>query len=467
MKARKQRSVWGSMYEPVRTNLPYPGYVGGMPPGVPPFPPEGQLLTNQPDSWELRQGGPMSWDGGISDNGAPPAWWIGMGLEDGQSPIGPHGPWRHHSWARAVVIRATSLIVDPLVSDPFKVTRSNVVNEPGRVELDPREWITDPQMLRPDARMGRSTVNHDERLARSTFWREWVRAALWDGMGFVSFAPSTDGQPVPGTMRLHPRSSMFYDFDNVGGYGQTWWLGDPRDDYASVYFDEYSGRSRSGRQLVILRNPHSPVDAHGHTHGVFALNPAAFTTAARVDAYLDQTFRAGVPNGYLKVAQPHITQPQADDLKRRWMDAHGRRRSIAVLNQSTEFVPLTWSPVDANVQEMKRLAIADIAFAFGMAPEVLGVSLGMSGTYSNIRDWWRLHRDFALSPWIDQMGGALTSLTPRGVTVSVNLDAHTRPELQDRVAIFKAAADAGLDTQAMAALLDLPYRGEGEPLADA
>jgi hypothetical protein len=78
-------------------------------------------------------------------------------------------------------------------------------------------------------------------------------------------------------MRLHPRSSMFYDFDNVGGYGQTWWQSDPRDNYAAVYFDEYSGRSSDGRQLVILRNPHSPVDAHGHTHGVFALNPAAFT----------------------------------------------------------------------------------------------------------------------------------------------------------------------------------------------
>jgi phage portal protein BeeE len=141
------------------------------------------------------------------------------------------------------------------------------------------------------------------------------------------------------------------------------------------------------------------------------------------------------------------------------MGAHGRQRSIAVLNQSTEFVPLTWSPVDANVQEMKRLAMADIAFAFGIAPEVLGVSLGLSGTYSNIRDWWRLHRDFSLSGWIDQMGGALTALMPEQTNVSVNLDAHTRPELADRVQIFANASNSGLDPQAIADLLDLPYKG--------
>jgi hypothetical protein len=44
--------------------------------------------------------------------------------------------------------------------------------------------------------------------------------------------------------------------------------------------------------------------------------------------------------------------------------------------------------------------------------------------------------------------------------VSVNLDAHTRPELSDRVAIFKAAQDANLDAEQMAALLDLPYTAQ-------
>jgi hypothetical protein len=424
-----------------------------MPPGVAPFTPQGQLLTNMPDSWELEQGGPADWCGDISDNGSPPAWWLGVAPE-GNYPIGPHGPWAHGSWARAVVVRATELICDPLVSDPFKTVRSGTINTAVTAEqLQPRRWITDPQLLRPDDRAGTSTVPHVNRLARSTFWREWVREALWRGMGFISTDLAADGTPVPGTMLLHPYTSMTW-------HENAWWASDPVTDLDAMWrFDPFTGLNRLGRHLVILRNPHSPVDAYGHTLGVFDLNPQAFRMAASVDQYLAQTFRAGVPNGYLKVTQPNITQPQADDLKRRWMDAHGRRRSIAVLNQSTEFVPLTWSPVDANVQEMKRLAIADIAFAFGMAPEVLGVSLGMSGTYSNIRDWWRLHRDFALSPWVDQIGGVLSSYAPAGTNIIVNLDAHTRPDISDRVDIFARAVDAGLDPQAMSQQLDLPWNG--------
>lgn len=466
MKPRKQRNVWGSMYDPVRTNQRYPGYVGGVPPGVPPFQPEGQLLTNMPDSWELNGGGPMPWLANIADNGQPPAWWVGESREDGWSPIGPHGPWRHGSWARAVVIRCTELIADPLVSDPFKVTRDPVINEPGgRSEaIKPDRWITDPQLLRSDDRVGTSAIPHYRRLARSTFYREWVRAALWYGMGYISYSPRADGQPEAGTMDLLPGRAFWLDEDTG-----VWWFGNPREDYdlarpIDPNTGEYSSRG-GRRRLLILRNPHSPVDEWGRARGVFDLNPDTFMTAWMIDQYLAGAFRSGVPNGYLKVTQPNITQDQADMLKARWMGAHGRAKSIAVLNQSTEFVPLTWSPVDANVQEMKRLAMADVAFAFGIAPEVLGVSLGLSGTYSNIKDWWRLHRDFSLSGWIDQMGGALTALVPEQTNVSVNLDAHTRPDLSERVAIMQAAEGTSLDLAAMAERLDLPYdeRGRNAP----
>ena len=85
---------------------------------------------------------------------------------------------------------------------------------------------------------------------------------------------------------------------------------------------------------------------------------------------------------------------------------------------------------------MKRASIAGSAFAFGMAPEVLGVSLGKSGTYSNIKDWWRLHRDFALSPWVDSVGGTLSALAPAGSAVVVDIDAHARPDEAERLANY-------------------------------
>lgn len=435
--ARLSRSqTWGTTANPVRTNQ---------------HPTTGQLLVNgPPDGWEL---GPIL--GQIADDGQPPAWWIGTATEDGWSPIGPHGPFAHSSWARAVVIRATELICDPLVSDPFKVMQSGLVDVPRGQAVDPPRWITDPQLLRADSRVGPSTVPHHRRLARSTFYREWVRDALWHGMGHILCDTAADGQPLAGTMRLVPPHAVHVDTDT-----DRWWLNDPRRDPAAALPFDSDGRLPNGLKLITLRNPHSPVDDYGRTRGVFALNPDTFMAAWMVDQYLAGAFRSGVPNGYLKVTQPQpLTQDQADDLKRRWLGAHGKRRSIAVLNAATEFVPLTWSPVDADVQEMKRLAMADVAFAFGIAPEVLGISLGLSGTYSNIKDWWRLHRDFSLSGWIDQIGGVLSAQLPTGTNVTVNLDAHTRPDLTDRVQIMAAAAGAdGVDLEAMADLLDLPYR---------
>jgi phage portal protein BeeE len=96
--------------------------------------------------------------------------------------------------------------------------------------------------------------------------------------------------------------------------------------------------------------------------------------------------------------------------------------------------------------EVKRTTIAEAAFAFGMAPEALGVTMGNSSTYSNIKDWWRAHRDFALSPWADTIGGTLTALTPAAQSVAVDLDGHSRPDENDRIATYAAAIDAGIMT---------------------
>ena len=96
-------------------------------------------------------------------------------------------------------------------------------------------------------------------------------------------------------------------------------------------------------------------------------------------------FTAGVPAGYLKTSTPNITQDQADALKARWMSQHGGRRSIAVLNATTEFHPLTWSPVDTEAADFSRLTLSQIALMFGLPAGMLGGPTGDSLTYSTTR----------------------------------------------------------------------------------
>lgn len=376
------------------------------------------LLKNSPDGWVANQGGPI--------------WWIGSSLSD-TTPSADALP---------VTLRATSLIVDPLVSDPFEVLTDVTHGAPRPV---PR-WITDPMLLRPDSRfadMG-TLAPAPLRLVRSAFWRQWVCSALWHGLGMIVAQVDALNVPIPGTMRVL-NQALVQPYRRADG-SLVWRIGD-----GDRYIDTDSdGRFEVGGRPYItvpLRNPHSPIDSDGRTKGVFELSPSAFSLAGKISSYSQGIFHSGVPAGYLKQTTPGMTQEQADELKRKWLEAHGGdRRSIAVLSSTTEFHPISLSPVDAALAEVKRLSIAEVAFAFGMAPEVLGVTMGNSATYSNIESWFRQHRDFALSPWLDAIGGTLTALIPGIAGVSVNLDAFERPDFSSRLDNYKKAIDMGLMT---------------------
>jgi phage portal protein BeeE len=91
--------------------------------------------------------------------------------------------------------------------------------------------------------------------------------------------------------------------------------------------------------------------------------------------------------------------------------------------------------------EVKRLSIADVAFAFGMAPETLGVTLGNSATYSNVAQWFEAHRDFALQPWISIVEATLSALLPAGTEVRCNFASYTDQAAGVTKGLWTEAAD--------------------------
>jgi HK97 family phage portal protein len=379
------------------------------------------LLWNSPDGWVVDQGGPVPW-------GAAPAgggfWWVGSTGPGG--PIGPNGPFITSGEALGVFTRAVSLIVDPLTTGDMRARRGMLL-EPG-----PR-WLTDPHLLRPDARVGDTVLPVARRRPQSLFWRDVLRTALLAGRAFLLFTVDAAGGPTGGSM--HCLNPAYVSVNDDG----SWRIGDG-DDHVDT--DEYGYFTLSGvvHRMVQIENPHTPV-------GVLGQHPEVFKLGAKISGYTASTFTSGVPAGFLKVTGPNLTQAQADDLKAKWMAAHGSgSRSTAILNATTDYTPIQLSPVDSAVVEVTRTFIADVAFAFGMAPEVLGVSLGGSMTYSNQRDWFKAHRDFTLSPWIAALSGALSALLPVGTTVDVNLDAYVQPTEAESIATGAAAVAAGLVT---------------------
>lgn len=370
-----------------------------------------------------------------SDPEYGPVWWIGSDT-----------PWdtlNGNGTASAIpaVTRATSLVVDPIAQSPMRVLEMGFGGKP----LGRPRWLTDPMLLRPDERYTSDVHPAVLKLTRSKFWGDFLRSSLWHGVGAFIYIEDETGQPLAGTLRLiHPQ---MLTTDRAEDSTLRWVLGDEterlmadRDGYFRVGGVEY--------RICVLRNPHSPVDTEGRSKGVFELNPAAFRIADQISQYTSGTFRSGVPSGYLKSEAPGMNQQIADDLKAKWMAAHGGdRRSIAVLNSSTTFTPISMSPVDTALDAVKRLSIADVAFSFAIDPAMLSASMNTSMAYSNQRDYFRQHKDLGIGIWQAALEDTLSALLPGTQGVKVDLDSFTRPEPGERYAAYRTAIDAGILTR--------------------
>ena len=428
----------------IRPGSPYDTSTFGDPDYAPVRTNNDLMVNGPPDGWVRDQIVPVGWFDDVSDDGTPPKWWVGRSLDAYRGPIGPHGPWSDTGWtAQPIVLHATSLVVDPLTS--YRVVNPD---KPTRRYPTPT-WLRDPQLLRPDDRVNPYPDQpYMERLPGPTFWRDWVVSALWWGWGFIYYHEDASGQPLAGTMRLLSPEHVTWHPD---GY---WKIGDLEFDDTGRY---YWPAGRVAR-LIHLRNPHTPL-------GVFWAFPEIFNLGRKLHRYTDSTFGSGVPSGYLKVTNPApITQEQADELKARWMRAHGGdRKSIAVLNAHTDFQAIQYSPVDSALSDVKRLVTADVAYAFNLAPALLGTSVtagGGSMTYANLEQWWEMRRDVTLPPWLGAIEGTLSALLPGNQHVQIDLDEYTYGTFGQRLDYYeKAAGLPGLDLPTIADQLNLPHIG--------
>jgi HK97 family phage portal protein len=376
------------------------------------------ILLNSPAGWEIQQPW-LWWDGPAGGDGTGGPW--------GNPPPGAGSPGQ---WLVSVpgVSFCTSLISSAIAGLPWRVYRG------AWEQLDTPAWIDDPQGLRPDGRKhaGAPGVNA-VKLSAVEFWTEWITSALWWGDGYA-WSPllGADGSPRPPMWILNPN---LVSID-----------GDPGNRH--YYVEDANGDPHEipPEQLMHLRG--EPSYGKGHGHGVLTRHLADLGLAAQVRTYAAGQYRSGIPAGYLKSSQPHMDSTQAGALRDKWLATHGASaaRSIAVLNATTEFVPLAVTPLDAQLDMARTWSLRDIAMAFHVPAYKLGVP-GDTSTYANVESRNIDYRQDSLMPWIRRIESCLDAEFPLGTELRVNTDALLKADTATRFAAYSVGLDKGIFTR--------------------
>jgi HK97 family phage portal protein len=373
------------------------------------------ILLNSPDGW-------------MSNQTMNNFWWVDSSLESLQ----PSGEIGNMAQSLPAVSRATSLIVDTLSGLPINIRR-------GFETLPTPGWIEDPQLTRPDGRV-MSTVQPG-RLNRMEFYGQWILSALLHGNGFIYIDErDINGSPKAGSLHvIHPELVDYVP-------GQGYYIRDPESTEWQYIPDG---------KLLHLRN-FGELDERKFGMGVIRRHAATFLTAKEMQKYTDGVYKSGIPNGILKVSNPNLTSEQAADLKAKWLENHGNKRSIAILNSSTDFQPLSISPVDAQLLQMSQMSINDIALAFGLDPYMLGGSSD-SNTYANVESRNIAFVQNTLLPWVRRIEETLNAETSRGTIVKMNLSGLLRADTATRTLAYATGIDKGWYTiDEVRAFEDLP-----------
>jgi HK97 family phage portal protein len=210
------------------------------------------------------------------------------------------------------------------------------------------------------------------------------------------------------------------------------------------------------RELLVTRYIVRPGFRRGL--GVVEAHAADLGFAEHVRAFADNLFETGVPNGYLSSAKPDLTQAQADNLKAAWLKSHGGiRKSIAVLNATTEFHPIDINPQTMQYVDMKRLSAWETALIFGVPASKLGVSMGGSMQYSTLEMANTDYVQDTLMGIAVKIEAAVDAVLPAGQSMKVEFRALLRGDTTARYNAYSVALNAGFMTiDEVRALEDLP-----------
>lgn len=325
------------------------------------------------------------------------------------------------------IARATQLIAESLAAVPRHCYKQ-------AAPVKPPLWITDPggALTAPQGTGGTWTP--------FDFWSAVITCALLRGNAYVWLdRRQEDGTPQA---PLHTINPTLVEVHSVGDQVVAYTVG---------------GFEIPPYDMLHVRGRVVPGSVEGL--GIVAQFRDQFTTMGALREYTGSTFSdGGVPAGILKSEAPDLTQAEADRMKARWIASHGGgKRSVAVLNATTTYEPLSISPDDAQFLETQRFSLLEQALMVGVPPSFIGAPSGDSMTYSNIESRMLEFTRLSLLPWARRCEDACERFLPYGTKMRFVLDGLYRADTYTRYLSHQLGLSGGwLTVDEVRAMENLP-----------
>jgi HK97 family phage portal protein len=173
---------------------------------------------------------------------------------------------------------------------------------------------------------------------------------------------------------------------------------------------------------------------------------------------------AAIPSGVLTSDQ-RIGQPEADNLKARWAQAHKGKREIAVLGGDAKFQPITIAPDEAQFIQTQKFSVATICRFYGVPPEMMAGETAGHEAYTSPEMRGTDFLTFSLRPWLARVERAISSqLLASTQRAKFNAGGFVRATLRDRYEAHRIAIEAGFLTRnEVRELEDRPPLPDDEP----
>jgi hypothetical protein len=251
----------------------------------------------------------------------------------------------------------------------------------------------------------------------------WWRVTEWGWHGFPTYAVHVDVTRVGVTGWVPPVNGS----SPSTAYGPT-----------SVTID---GRPVADNEVIRFDSPNPPLLKHA---------ARAIRTCLNLDMTAAGYSNDPVPLGYFTPREgmrPKEDKETIEAFLDTWEEAR-RRRVWGYVGAALEAKQFMFNAEQIQLAQQRDHAVLEIARAFGIDPEDLGVST-TSRTYQNSEQRRQDLLDFTFAPFMHAVEERLSmrDVIPRGYEAKVNLDGFLRSDTKGRMDAYKVGLEVGAYTE--------------------